>query len=205
VSRGPSLCGSVLGLVVAAALGVTTLAGCGTPATTPVVLPPGSLGPPVTLAPTAAPLVRIDPSLLAVLPDSLDGLSVLESSEADADAQSNASLALIADAAVGALAIDPGSGDFVLSLVVRLKPGTVDEAGFRNWRDSYDAGACSNAVSGHAEAAIAGRTVYVGTCANGLHTYHLWIADRNLLVSASSGGARGLGEALFAELRPDAG
>jgi hypothetical protein len=174
----------------------------GSPSGSPDDLP-ASLGPPVTVGPAATSLVRIDPSLLAVLPTSVDGLSVLESSEGDADAASNASLARIADAAVGALAIDPGSGDFVFPLVVQLKPSAFDDAAFRNWRDSYDAGVCAGSgVVGHAESEIGGRTVFVGTCANELHTYHAWIADRAILVSASAGGGRLLGEALFANLRP---
>jgi hypothetical protein len=165
---------------------------------------PGTLGPPVTLAPGATPLVRIDPSLLSVLPDNVAGFSVLENREGDADAEANASLASLADAAVGALAIDPGPGDFVYALVVRLTPGALDEDGFRNWRDAYDQGACGGSgVGGHAQSEIGGRTVYVGTCVNGLHTYHAWIGDRNLLISASSAGTREFGRELFANLRPD--
>jgi hypothetical protein len=201
-------------LVAALAVGLAVLAGSYlgatnrplAPGVSPSAAGPGTLGPPVTLAPGATPLVPIDPLLLAVLPGDVDGLSVLESSEGDADAASNASLALIADAAVGAFAIDPGSGDFVYALVVRLRPGALDDTGFRNWRDAYDAGACAGVgVGGHAEARIGGRSVFIGTCAQGLRTYHAWIADRQLLISASSGGDRGLGQVLFENLRPDAG
>ncbi len=164
---------------------------------------PSSLGPPASLPPGATPLVPIDRTLLAVLPKDVDGLSVLESSEGDAAASSNVSLALLAQSAVGGLAIDPASGDFVLALVVRLKPGVMDDAGFRNWRDAYDGGVCGGAgVSGNAETTIGGRSVFVGTCGNGLHTYHAWLTAQNLLVSASSGGTRNLGETLFENLHP---
>jgi hypothetical protein len=171
----------------------------------PSQLTPGSLGPPASLAPGATPLVRIDPGLLAVLPQTVGGQSVLESSEGDADASTNASLALVAQSAVGALAIDPGPGDFVLALVVRLKPGALDDAGFRNWRDNFDAGACAaTGIAGHAESQIGGRTVYVATCGGNdpIRTYHAWIADSQLLISASSHGSRDFGELLFAALNP---
>jgi len=199
-------------LVAALALAALALAACdpgatpspsGAASTVRGTVSPGSLGPPATVAPGETPLVRIDPSLLAILPGSVDGLSVLESSEGDADAASNSSLARIADAAVGALAIDPVSGNFVFPLVVHLRVGALDDAGFRSWRDAYDTGACAGSgVVGHAESQLGGRTVFVGTCANGLHTYHAWLAERGILVSASAGGDRRLGEVLFASLRP---
>jgi hypothetical protein len=208
--RGSRLPLAMLALVAAAAVagGILGLSGVGRggppgPESSGVV--PGSLGPPASLSPGATPLVRIDRSLLAVLPATVDGHSVLESSEGDADASTNSSLARIADSAVGALAIDPGPGDFVLALVVRLKPDVLDDAGFRNWRDNYDAGACSaTGVSGHAQSQIGGRTVYVATCGGNapIHTYHTWIAASGLLISAASGGSRDLGELLFESLRP---
>jgi hypothetical protein len=166
-------------------------------------LGPGGLGPPVTLAPGATPLVHIDASLLAVLPTEVDGLSVLESTEAEADAQANGSLASLSDGVVGALAIDPGTGDFVLVDVVRLRTGAMDDTTFRSWRDTFDAGVCvDSGVTGNAESTIGGRTVEVGTCGNGFHTYHAWIQDKGLLLSASTGGTRQLGQHLFENLKP---
>lgn len=193
-----------LGFALAlAACGTATPGASGSAGTTPTLLPPGTLGPPASANPGPTPLVRIDPALLAVLPDSVGGQSVLESSEGDADASTNASLARIAESAVGALAIDPGPGDFVLALVVRLQPDALDDSGFRNWRDNYDVGVCSGSgVAGHAESQIGGRTVYVATCGNGLHTYHVWIPASRLLVSASSGGSANFGEQLFGALKP---
>ena len=199
--------GRPLAALAAVALAV---AGCGSPApsasgsaSVPSQLAPGSLGPPASIGPGATPLVRIDPALLAVLPPAVGGQVVLESGEGDADASTNASLALVAESAVGALAIDPGPGDFVLALVVRLKPGAIDDAGFRSWRDNFDNGVCGGTgIAGHAQSQIGGRTVYVATCGNGLHTYHTWIPDSRLLVSASSGGSKGFGELLYGALRP---
>ena len=166
-------------------------------------LGPGGVGPPLTLPPGATPLVRIDTSLLAVLPEEVAGLSVLESTEAEADAQANGSLASLSDGVVGALAIDPGTADFVLADVVRLREGAMSEAAFQAWRETFDAGFCvDSGVIGRAQAQIGGRTVYVGTCGNGFRTYHTWIPDKRLLVSASAGGKRELGRLLFEALRP---
>ncbi|HEY2916315.1 MAG TPA: hypothetical protein VGI98_03775, partial [Candidatus Limnocylindrales bacterium] len=166
---------------------------------------PGGVGPPATLTPDATPLVRIDPSLLAVLPQEVDGLSVLENSEAEADAQANGTLATLSDGVVGALAIDPATADFVLADVVRLRAGAMNDAVFTAWRDSFDSGVCGqNGVVGHAQQTMRVGTVYVGTCGgqNPFHTYHVWIAARNLLVSASAGGKRELGSLLFQSLTP---
>jgi hypothetical protein len=196
---------AIAALIAAAAL---ALGGC-TPgdSTAPSIaiqsVGPGGIGPPVTLPPGATPLVHIDASLLAVLPTEVDGLSVLESTEAEADAQANGSLASLSDGVVGALAIDPGTGDFVLVDVVRLRTGAMDDTTFRSWRDTFDAGVCvDSGVTGNAESTIGGRTVEVGTCGNGFHTYHAWIQDKGLLVSASTGGTRQLGQLLFENLKP---
>ena len=166
---------------------------------------PGGVGPPATLTPGPTPLVRIDPTLLAVLPQEVDSLSVLENSEAEADAQTNGTLATLSDGVAGALAIDPGTADFVLVDVVRLRAGAMNDAVFSAWRDSFDAGVCGqNGVVGHAQQTMGAGTVYVGTCGgqNPFHTYHVWIAAKNLLVSASAGGKRELGSLLVQELKP---
>lgn len=189
---------ALAGLLAACVPGPT--AGPSVPVAT---LGPGGVGPPVTLPPGATPLVRIDTSLLAVLPEEVAGLSVLESSDAEADAQANGSLASLSDGVVGALAIDPGTADFVLADVVRLRANAMTDAVFQAWRDTFDAGVClDTGVIGRAQAQIGGRTVFVGTCGNGFRTYHTWIADKNLLVTASAGGKRQLGRLLFEALRP---
>ena len=64
--------------------------------------------------------------------------------------------------------------EFVIVNAVRLRDPGKDEDWFRAWRDSYDAAACAQAggVTGHAESQIQGRNVFIGTCANGVFTYH---------------------------------
>ena len=110
----------------------------------------------------------------------------------------------LATAAVGAVAVDTGTTDLAYALVVKLRPGALTDSKFRDWRDSYDEGTCggASAVVGHAETLIAGRNVFIGTCSGGLRTYHVWIRDKDLLISVSSLGPRKLGELLLAELKP---
>jgi hypothetical protein len=149
--------------------------------------------------------IQLDRSLLAVLPDTVDGLPIAESPETDADALANRALANLAESAVGAVAVDTTTKDLLVILVVRLRPDAMTEAGFRNWRDNYDAGACAGGgVAGNGQGTFGTRTAYVGTCGGptGLRTYHFWDPDTRLLVSASSVGTRHLGEAAIATLRP---
>lgn len=194
------------------ALLTASLAGCSSPAASGTPGPiattgaasvaPTPLGPPATAVPGATPLVRIDPALLQVLPDSVDGLSVNESTETDADATTNGSLASLGDSAAGGIAVDPAQGDFVIALVVHLRANALTDQAFQSWRDTYDQGVCAGSgVIGKAQSDIGGRTVYVGTCGNGFHTYYTWIPEKQLLISASSAGSRRLGELLFANLR----
>jgi len=211
--RLPATIARALATALAAALALGLIAAACQPGASPSTSLPGTsaqptsqptaLGPPVTLAPGQTPLVPIDPSLLKALPDEVDNLSVLESSEAEADAETNQSLASLADSAAGALAIDPTTSDYVLALVVHLRPNALTDDGFQSWRAAYDQGVCADSgIIATAESEIGGRTVFVGTCGNGFHTYHAWIQASQLLISASSGGTRRLGELLFQNLRP---
>lgn len=199
-------------LPVRLALGalVLAVAGCGpSPSVsasgpTPTVELPTTLVPPATSGASPAGTVAVDRTLLTVLPSSVDGVPVQESPEGEADAMAASALPPLASAIVAAVAVDTASSDLVYALVVRLRSGALTDGSFREWRDSYDEGACGSpsAVVGNAQASIGGRTVYVGTCASGLHTYHVWIADHGLLISASSVGTRRLGERLLTDLRP---
>jgi hypothetical protein len=56
-------------------------------------------------------------------------------------------------------------------------------------------------VVGRAEATIGGRQSYVTSCVAGMHTYHVWLKDQDILISASSVGAGRFGEKLLEGLR----
>lgn len=163
---------------------------------------PQTVGPPPSPTPPddTDPVV-IDAQLLALLPEAIDGVPVQEDINEAATALSDPALSRIASALDAAVAV---SGDnLVLAWVVRLRPNGFTDDTYRQWRDSYDEGACTAAggVVGHAEAEIGGRTAFVTSCAAGLHTYHLWLEEPQLLISASSLGQARFGEKLLAGLR----
>lgn len=199
-------------LALALAIAVT-VAAC-LPAPSPPTQPPASratasLRPVRTISPFGTPEVTqggqtpVDRALLDILPSTVAGLTVEPSPEGDVGSASDPGLAEIAASFATAVAVDPQTGDFVFAAVVAVKPGILTEQVFRDWRDSFDEGACSQAggVVGNAQAELGGRTVYIGSCDGGLLTYHTWIEDRGILVSASSVGAGRLGEKLMEGLR----
>ncbi len=192
---------AALGLILALTACTPTVTSTPAPLAAPIASPtPGLPGP--TSGPSSA--VAIDASLLGVLPASVDGLELIESPEAEAAAIAAPELAAIAIALAAGIAVDTTTGEFVYAVVVRLKPEGMNDRVFRDWRDSFDEGACSQAdgITGHAESEIDGRTIYIGTCVGGLRTYHVWLAEPGLLISASAVGEHRLGEALMNGLRP---
>lgn len=162
---------------------------------------PQTFGPPPSPTPDDATPVVIDPSVLAFLPESVDGVPVQEDVDEAAVALSDPALSQIATALDAAVAVQ--GDNLVLAWVVRLRPDRFTLDTYRQWRDSYDEGACTAAggVVGHAEAEIGGRTAFVTSCVAGLHTYHVWLEEQNVLISASSLGEARFGEKLLAALR----
>ena len=204
--------------LVAAVLLLTLTAGaCGPTAVqtvTPTTPPPAftTTGPsPSGAASPAGPsatgvpsgLVRIDPGLLDLLPTDVAGHTFEPSPEAGAEAATDPGLAAHAEAIAVAIAADPSTDSIVVASVARLLPGAFDEEFFRDWRDSFDEGVCSRAggVSGNAQADIAGRTVYIGTCAGGVHTYHVHLEEPNAIVSLNVVGDTTLGQQVLETLR----
>jgi hypothetical protein len=162
-------------------------------------------GPSESASPSSSPAVVIDPTLRDVLPETVDSLEIVESPEAEAASLEDPGLATFASALYAGLAVDSQTNEFIYAVVIRLREGEMGDERFRDYRDSFDEGACSQAsgVVGHAQTDIEGRTVYIGTCAGGVRTYHVWLAEQNLLVSASAvGEERRLGETLVEGLRP---
>ena len=142
--------------------------------------------------------------LLDLLPADIDGHAIEESAEAAAESATDAALAAHAESIAVGVATDPATNTFVVASVVKLKPGVFDEEFYRDWRDSFDEGVCAQAggVVGNAEAQIDERTVYIGTCAGGVHTYHVHLDGPDVIISANSVGDGRLGEQLMDSL-PD--
>jgi hypothetical protein len=176
----------------------------------PATPPAASAGSPSTRASpgassaAASSLIAIDPSLLKLLPAQVGGIPLVGSPEAAADPASDPSLAAHAQSIAVALAVDQASGDLVVASVVKLKPGVFSDEFFRDWRDSFDEGVCGQAggVVGNAQATIDGRTVYIGTCEGGVHTYHVHLEGPDVIISLNAVGEGRMGEQLMESL-PD--
>ena len=203
----------VAGIVVAAIVGacggdLTTTptrgpgqSGAGATATAEV---PASFGPPPSPSfPDDTTPLTLEGTLLDVLPTTVEGIALTEDLDIASDALSDPVLPNIATSVDAAVAVDTGSGNLVSAWVVRLRPGVFNDSGFRQWRDAYDEGACAAAggVVGRAEATIADRQAFVTSCVAGLHTYHVWLKEQDILISASSIGDGRYGEHLLEGLR----
>jgi hypothetical protein len=198
----------------AAALAVALLVSACANSPTPTASPPPATSPtPTTSAttPTVAPSdgvapsggsAPIDPALLDALPDEVAGLPIEPAPDALAEAVRDPAIVRDVEGLAGALVIDPATEQFAFATVLRFFDGEPSDDFLRDWRDSFDAGVCEQAggVSGTAEAEIGGRPVFIGSCANGAHTYHAWLGNRGVLVSVSAVGEQRLGEQLVESL-----
>jgi hypothetical protein len=157
----------------------------------------------IRVDPSSSGSVRIDSSLLAHLPSTVGGLALIEDPDTEShDAADPAHAVDLAGLAV-AIAADPSTGNLAVASVVWLKPGIYSDAYFRSWRETFDTGACSQAggVAGSAESVIAGHRTFIGHCAGGVLTYHVYLTAPDIIVSISSIGERRLGELIVQGLR----
>ena len=156
--------------------------------------------------PSAAGAIVVDATLLGALPASIDGVALEPDPTTAAQIAADPQLADAASAIAVALAIRPGTSagdDLAIASVIRLRPGVFRDAWFETWRASYDQSAC--AVAGGVKGApspitIAGRQVFVGTCAGDAQTYHVRLAGPNLIVSVTAAGKAHFGELVMAGL-----
>lgn len=183
------------------ALTVVALSACIPPRPSPSPALPTAT-PTSTLAPTASVTaeVAVDPSLLDLVPDTVAGVPVQEDEATAADIAGEGSIApfVSALAVAAAFGAPPSDAlpDYVVVTVARLKPGLFGNLFFRRWRDTFDAAVCEQAggVDGHAEAEIGGRQTFIGTCAGGVHTYHVYLPDQDVIVSLQGAGDGRFGE-----------
>jgi len=205
-----------------ALLAALVVAACGTAAPTPAssgpvrqtdaVGPSGGAtdAPSTTLGPPPSPTppddatpIAIEPELLAFLPASIGQIPVVEDLDVAGEALSDPAITRIATGVDVAVAVDAGTGNLVTAWIVRLRPGAFGEEVYRQWRESYDEGACQagGGVVGLAQAELGGRNTYVTSCVTALRTYHVWLEEQNVLISASSIGEGRFGEILMSTLR----
>lgn len=164
---------------------------------------PASFGPPPSESPDESTPLTLQPGLIAVLPASIDAVPVREDGDVASEALQDTELPKIATGLDAAVAVDTGTGNLVTAWVVQLKPGAFGDEAYRQWRDSYDEGACNAAggIVGRAQATLGGRDTYVTSCVAALRTYHVWLRDQGILISASSIGDGRYGEKLMSTLR----
>jgi hypothetical protein len=143
-----------------------------------------------------------DDSLLAILPPDIDGNAVGVEAQSFDEAMTDPAFA--EHVARAAFAVVTSPNDLASGVVAELRPDTLDDAFFTDWRESYNEGACSQAggVATNAETQLGGRTVWITTCAGGLTVYHAAIPERNVVVSLFSLGEGRYGERLMRDLRP---
>jgi hypothetical protein len=154
--------------------------------------------------------ILVDQSLLEFVPSAVDGVPLTFDQETSASIAADPSVAGDAESLAVALAIAPGSSvadDLAIVSVVRLRDPARDETWFRDWRDTYDTGACAQAggVVGNAEAELGGGTVFIGSCGGGVRTYHTRLVTAGVVISITALGERRLGEKVMAGLQRDAG
>jgi hypothetical protein len=165
-----------------------------------VSAPPSSTA---TASASASVSVVVDPTLLEVLPAAVDGIPLAFSPEASAEVAADPSLAGEVERVAYAVAVDAPEEELLVAAVAALREGVFDDAYFRTWREQYDREVCAQAGGVRAaslEVDIDGRDVFVGSCVNGGNTYHVWMADRELLLSAVAFGDRALGQRLVESL-----
>jgi hypothetical protein len=176
--------------------------------TIPVLVPPPAASIDPAASPPAASAspaaggtdISVDPSLLALLPADIGGVPLTPDPETAAQVAAAESLAPSLSAIAVAAAFGPppsdAIGDYVVATVARLRTEVFDEAWFRDWRDSFDAGVCEQAggVAGHAEATLGGHQTFIGSCAGGVHTYHVYLPRQDVVVSLQGIGPGRFGE-----------
>lgn len=190
------------------------LGACAPGGASPTASPGSSEAPTRTAAPSAVPSatpsrswvlsVAPDASLLELLPATIDEVERTndEATGAEIAAELADVVGLADDIEAVAVALYAGAADYAVVTVTRLRPDRFDDAYFRDWRDTFDDAVCDQAggVDGRAEAPIAGRTVYIGTCAGGIRTYHVHLSGPDRLISLQALGEGRFGERILGGL-----
>ena len=142
----------------------------------------------------------VDASLLDLLPESIDGQPRRPDDPTAIEIARNGNLGPDIEAIAVGLYVQAGSSasqDLAIVNVVRLRPNTFSEAWYRDWRTTYDGGACEIAggvAPGAAQTRIGDHDTDIGTCQGGVHTYHVHLTGPNRVVSITAAGDGRYGE-----------
>jgi len=145
-------------------------------------------------------VVEVDASLLDVLPESIDGQPRRPDDPTAIEIARNGNLGPDIEAIAVGLYVRAGesaSQDLAIVNVVRLRPGAFNEAWYRDWRATYDGGACEIAggvAPGAAQSRIGDHDTDIGTCQGGVHTYHVHLTGPDRVVSITAAGDGRYGE-----------
>ena len=172
----------------------------GTPSSKPSPTSSGRSGP----SPVAGVVVA-DPTLLDLLPAEVAGVPLASDPESAADIAAQTTTEGLITPFVSGIAIARAfapqatdtAADYVVVTVARLRRGAFLDLVYREWRQTFDAAVCEQAggvVGATAETVIADHLTYIGTCAGGVHTYHVHLADRDVLLSMQGAGDGRLAE-----------
>jgi hypothetical protein len=173
----------------------------------PAATPSPSIASPATSPSAGALVAASDPGLLSHVPAAIDGIALTYDPVTTGTVAADPSLSRDASALAMAIAVAPessGSTNLTVVSVVHLRAATLTEDYFRSYRDTYDAASCATAggVSGHSQATMSGRIVFIGSCTGGAFTYHVGLDDGPLIVSATSVGTMRLGEKVMKGIQP---
>jgi hypothetical protein len=202
-------------------LAAVMLAGCQAPPPSIREAPAGSIATATPTAPSAPPTrtaasqppapspsasaIVVDPDLLRILPDQVDGVPIEPAPETAASLVRDRELGSNASALMVGMAIAPGASgrdDLAVATVVQLRPGVFDDAFFTGWRAAYDEAACAQAggIGDHDRRTIGAHPVDVTMCTGAAQTYHVHL-DGDVIVSITAAGDRRFGELVLAGLR----
>ncbi len=183
-------------------VGSTALAGCGISSTQP----PEKTDVALVATPWPAGTVgkyglRVDPQLLADLPEVVGGLPLVESASMEAIALDDSDQYRRFDSFAAAQAGALEGPDWIAVYVAHVRDDDQTASFYSSWRSEFFTGACSQAggVAGQQQEDINDWKVDVATCSGGLVAYTLWIQDGRLLSIQELGG-RGLGRQLIEAL-----
>lgn len=195
-ARGPFV------LAAAAAAIVLAFAACASPA--PTDSPSETQ---IVVGPSAWPSgttgqygLHIDPSLLGLLPRTIDAYPLVENTDSELAALDVADLANTYDRYAAASIGLIGEDNWLQLVIGHLKdPGSSDI--YSAWVSEYASGACSQAdgVSGTSQTTINGFVVDVSTCSGGPIVYTLIIGNGDI-VSMYDLGPKDLGRQLIQSL-----